>query len=79
MSAPTVTAKGEGHLANKIKELAKEHKIPVMENKPLARALFAQVEVGESVPEDLYRAVAEVLAFVYRLRGDKKTTKTTKK
>lgn len=75
MSAPTVTAKGEGHIANKIKEMAKEHKIPVMENKTLARALFAQVEVGESVPEALYRAVAEVLAFVYRLRGDKKTTK----
>ena len=71
MIAPVVVAKGEGFVAKKIRELAKEHKIPIVENKPLARALLAQVEVGEGIPEDLYRAVAEVLAFVYRLKSKK--------
>ena len=68
MQAPVVLAKGEGHIAMKIREIAEEHKIPIVENKPLARLLLAQVEVGESIPQDLYRAVAEVLAFVYRLK-----------
>lgn len=72
MIAPVVVAKGEGFVAQKIRELAKEHKIPIVENKPLARALLAQVEVGEGIPEDLYRAVAEVLAFVYRLKNKKR-------
>ncbi len=68
MSAPVVVAKGEGFVAQKIRDIAKENKIPIVENKPLARALLLQVEVGEMVPEDLYRSVAEVLAFVYRLK-----------
>ncbi|MDR1472281.1 MAG: flagellar biosynthesis protein FlhB [Synergistaceae bacterium] len=68
MTAPTVIAKGSGFIARKIREIAEEHDIPVVENKPLARAIMSQVEVGESIPEDLYRAVAEVLAFVYRLK-----------
>jgi flagellar biosynthetic protein FlhB len=68
MSAPTVIAKGEGFIAQKIREIADEHDIPIVENKPLARAIMSQVEIGESIPEDLYRAVAEVLAFVYRLK-----------
>ena len=68
MSAPTVVAKGEGFIAIKIKEIAEENNIPVIENKPLARALMSQVDIGESIPEDLYRAVAEVLAFVYKLK-----------
>jgi flagellar biosynthetic protein FlhB len=68
MSAPIVVAKGDGFIAQKIKSIAGEHKIPIVENKPLARALMLQVEVGEEVPESLYRAVAEVLAFVYRLK-----------
>ena len=72
MIAPVVVAKGEGFVAQKIRDLAKEHKIPIVENKPLARALLAQVEVGEGIPEDLYRAVAEVLAFVYRLKNKKR-------
>ena len=69
MNAPTVVAKGEGFLAQKIKDIAEENKVPIVENKTLARTLYAQVEVGESIPEDLYRAVAEVLAFVYKLKG----------
>lgn len=71
MAAPTLIAKGEGLVAEKIKEIAKEHDVPLVEDKPLARALFAQVEVGEPIPEDLYRTVAEVLAFVYSMRKDK--------
>ncbi|MDR2780805.1 MAG: flagellar biosynthesis protein FlhB [Synergistaceae bacterium] len=68
MSAPVVVAKGEDFVAQKIRDIASEHGIPIVENKPLARALMAQVEVGETIPEELYRAVAEVLAFVYRLK-----------
>jgi flagellar biosynthetic protein FlhB len=69
MEAPTVVAKGVDFLALKIKEIAKEYDIMTMENKPLARALYQQVELGDAVPEDLYKAVAEVLAYVYRLQG----------
>jgi flagellar biosynthetic protein FlhB len=69
MIAPVVLAKGQGPVAEKIKEIAKENKIPIIENKPLARALMLQVEIGETVPHELYRAVAEVLAFIYRLKS----------
>lgn len=67
--APLVIAKGQDYLAQKIKEIARENKIEIVENKPLARMLFANVEVGEAVPPELYQAVAEVLAFVYHLQG----------
>ena len=65
--APVVVAKGVDDVALFIRELAKEFSVPVVENVPLARALNAQVKVGKTIPVDLYRAVAEVLAFVYRL------------
>lgn len=68
-SAPLVVAKGEDYLAQKIKEKAKEHKIEIVENKPLARALYQSVDVGQEVPEELYQAVAEVLAYVYNLKN----------
>jgi flagellar biosynthetic protein FlhB len=68
MEAPTVIAKGQDYVALKIKELAKEHNIITMENKPLARAIFQQVEIGESIPGDLFQAVAEVLAYVYKVK-----------
>ncbi len=67
--APVVIAKGEDYLAAKIKEIAKENKIEIVENKPLARMLYANVDVGQMVPPELYQAVAEVLAFVYHLQG----------
>ena len=67
--APVVLAKGEDFLAQRIKEVAKEHKIEIVENKPLARMLYANVEIGEQVPPELYQAVAEVLAMVYHLQG----------
>ena len=67
--APIVLAKGEDYLAQKIKETARENHIEIVENKPLARMLYANVEVGQLVPPELYQAVAEVLAFVYHLQG----------
>jgi flagellar biosynthetic protein FlhB len=69
MPAPKVVAKGAGHIAEKIKSLAKEHDVPVIEQKPLARALFKNVEIDQYIPADLYHAVAEMLAYVYRLKG----------
>lgn len=67
--APYVVAKGADYLAQKIKDVAKENRIEIVENKPLARMLYANVEVGSVVPPELYQAVAEVLAFVYHLQG----------
>nr|WP_275983856.1 flagellar biosynthesis protein FlhB [Paenibacillus hamazuiensis] len=69
MQAPTVIAKGTDYVALKIRELAEQEGIIIMENKPLARALYAQVEIGESIPADLFQAVAEVLAYVYKIKG----------
>jgi len=68
-AAPMVVAKGKNLIAQKIKEIARESGVPMVENKPLAQALFKSVEVGQGIPEDLYRAVAEVLAYVFRLKG----------
>ncbi len=67
--APQVVAKGKGYLAERIKEVAKKNSVPIMENKPLARALFKVVEVGMEVPPSLYKAVAEVLAYIFRIKG----------
>lgn len=69
MDAPMVVAKGERIVAAKIKEIAKAAGVPIVENKPLARALFSMCDIGSYVPGTLYRAVAEVLAFVYRKKG----------
>ncbi|MBI3608638.1 MAG: flagellar biosynthesis protein FlhB [Nitrospirae bacterium] len=68
MAAPQVVAKGAGFVAQRIRELARKHGVPVMEHKPLARALFKTTEVGAVIPSKFYRAVAEVLAYVYRIR-----------
>ncbi|RMF94357.1 MAG: flagellar biosynthesis protein FlhB [Candidatus Schekmanbacteria bacterium] len=67
--APQVVAKGKGFLAERIKEVARKNNVPIMENKPLARTLFKIVEVGMEVPPSLYKAVAEVLAYIYRIKG----------
>ena len=66
-SAPIVVAKGSDLLAQKIKEIAEEENIPIVEDKPLAQTLYKSVEVGDLIPEELYNAVAEILAFVYGL------------
>ena len=67
--APYVLAKGENYLAQRIKDVAKENHIEIVENKPLARMLYANVDIGGLIPQELYQAVAEVLAFVYHLKG----------
>ncbi|HBV40052.1 MAG TPA: flagellar biosynthesis protein FlhB, partial [Erwinia sp.] len=68
MSAPKVVAKGAGEVALRIRELGKEHRIPVLEAPPLARALYRHSEIGQHIPGTLYAAVAEVLAWVWQLR-----------
>jgi flagellar biosynthetic protein FlhB len=67
--APTVVAKGMDHIAFKIRELADEHGVPIVPDPPLARSLHASVEVGQQIPEELFQAVAQVLAYVYRVAG----------
>jgi flagellar biosynthetic protein FlhB len=69
MIAPLVLAKGAGHVAQRIKEISAQNQISMVEDKPLAQALFKMVEIGDYIPAELYRAVAEVLAYVYRLKG----------
>ncbi|MNE54478.1 Flagellar biosynthetic protein FlhB [compost metagenome] len=69
MEAPRIIAKGMDHVALRIKEIAKEHGVITMENKPLARALYERAEIGDVIPPDLFQAVAEVLAYVYKLKG----------
>lgn len=69
LDAPQVVASGKGHLALKIKEVAEQHGVPVMEDPPLARTLYTTVKVGQYIPEELYQSVAEVLAFVWKLKG----------
>ncbi|WP_088041211.1 flagellar biosynthesis protein FlhB [Bacillus sp. EAC] len=66
--APFVVAKGVDFLALKIREIAKAHDIITIENRPLARALYAQAEIGDEVPEEFFKAVAEILAYVYKLK-----------
>ncbi len=68
MGAPQIIAKGADHLAFRIREIAREHKVPIVENKPVARALY-KMEVGDEIPEEMFKAVAEVLAYVYSLKN----------
>lgn len=67
-NAPYVVAKGAGPIAEKIREAARENQVPIVENKPLAQVLYKMVKIDESIPENLYRSVAEILAYVYSLR-----------
>jgi flagellar biosynthetic protein FlhB len=73
MTAPQVIAKGAGYMAERIKAVAKQHGVPTVENRPVARHLFQTVEIGGAVPETLYKAVAEILAYIYRLKPPKTT------
>lgn len=67
--APVVLAKGADYLAAKIKDIAAENKVEIVENKPLARMLYYNVEIGNQIPPELYQMVAEVLAYVYSIQG----------
>jgi len=71
MAAPRVIAKGKDRIALKIKEIAREHQIPLVEDPPLARALFKAVEINQEIPGKFFQAVAEVLAYVYKLKKNK--------
>jgi len=75
MHAPRVIAKGQGYLAMKIREIAIAHGVPILERKPLARALYKLVDIGHEIPEQFYSAVAEILAYVYELSGKLKQRK----
>lgn len=68
MDAPKVVAKGTDFIAQKIKLIAKENDVVMVENRPLARAMYDQVEVGGRIPDEFFKAVAEVLAYVYRIK-----------
>ena len=68
MEAPRVIAKGAGFIAERIVEIARKHDIPVIEHRPLAQALYKAVELGQMIPSTLYQVVADVLAYVYRIK-----------
>jgi flagellar biosynthesis protein FlhB len=72
MAAPRVIAKGKNYLAARIRQKARENQIPIIENPPLAQALYKSVDVGQEIPAHLYRAVAEILAYIFRLMGSAK-------
>ncbi|CAM4276978.1 flagellar biosynthetic protein FlhB [Paenibacillus endophyticus] len=74
MEAPKIIAKGMDHVALRIREIAKENGVVMMENKPLARALYERAEIGDVIPPDLFQAVAEVLAYVYKMKGRVKSS-----
>jgi flagellar biosynthetic protein FlhB len=67
MAAPLVLAKGKNYMALRIRQIAVDHQIPIVENQPLAQALYASAEVGQEIPAHLYRAVAEVLAYIFKI------------
>jgi flagellar biosynthesis protein FlhB len=69
MAVPKVVAKGIDHMALRIREVARQNQVPIIENPPLAQSLYKSVEIGQEIPAHLYRAVAEVLAYVYRVAG----------
>ena len=69
MDAPTVLAKGAGPVAENIRRIARENEVPLVEDKQLARNLYSSVDIGQEVPNELYQAVAELLAYVYKLKG----------
>jgi len=69
MNAPVVVAKGADHIAFRIREIAKEYHVPLYEDKKLAWELYERVEIGEEIPNDMYRAIAEVLAFIFKNSG----------
>lgn len=74
MNAPTVIAKGQDNMAQRIREIARENEVPIIENKPLARALYAEVEIGDEIPERYYEVMAIVISEVYRMKGQERVS-----
>jgi flagellar biosynthetic protein FlhB len=72
MEAPRVVAKGANRVAERIVEVAKAHGVPIVEDAPLARALYKAVSIGEQIPVHAYKAVAEILAYVYQMAGKRR-------
>ena len=72
MAAPRVVAKGKNYLAHRIRAIATEHQIPIIENQPLAQALYKSADVGQEIPPELYRAVAEILAYIFKLMNQRR-------
>ncbi len=75
-TAPKVVAKGRGHIAKRIRKLAKENGIPIVERRWLARSLYKTVEVGQEIPYELFKAVAELLAYIYKIKGNYRPVQT---
>jgi flagellar biosynthetic protein FlhB len=71
MAAPRLVAKGAGAIAERIKAIARENNVPVMENKPLARTIFKTLKIGQTIPRELFAAIAQVLSYVYKLKRRK--------
>jgi len=69
MQSPKLLAKGKNLIAENIKEVARKNNVPIVENPPVARAVFAGVEIGQFIPEELFKPVAEILAYIYKLKG----------
>jgi flagellar biosynthetic protein FlhB len=74
MTAPVCVAKGMDLIALKIREIANEHKVEIVENPPLARTLFPVVEIDQEIPQEMYKAVAEVISYVFQKQGKLKPT-----
>ena len=70
MNAPTVIAKGQGEIARRIRKIAASHEIPIIERKPLARALYQQVKIGQEIPLDMYEVFVEIMGYVYQISGN---------
>ncbi|HZU27416.1 MAG TPA: EscU/YscU/HrcU family type III secretion system export apparatus switch protein [Bryobacteraceae bacterium] len=76
MASPVVVAKGKNYLALRIRQRAIEHNVPIVENPPLARAMYEGTKVGQAIPAEFYRAVAEILAYIYKIMGRKVPTRS---
>ncbi len=72
--APIVLAKGQNYIALRIKDIARENNVEIVENKELARLIYNTVDIGQAIPPELYQAVAEILAYIYNLKGTAKTS-----
>jgi flagellar biosynthetic protein FlhB len=71
MQSPKLVAKGKDLIAERIKQVAREHDVPIVENPPVARAVYASVDIGEFIPRELFKPIAEILAYIYKLKGKK--------